>query len=1117
MVSPRSAIASGFVLVVVCLHSLVAKNGQADEKDHEFFESQVRPILVDKCSSCHSTDEASGGLRVDSVESLKLGGDTAPAIVPGNAGESLLLKAVRREGELAMPPETSLTKREIESLEAWIEEGAPWPDDVGEPRSPQRKHWAFQPPSKPELPRTSNSQWVQTPVDAFVLSKLDELGWAPSPAASRRELIRRVYYTLTGLPPTFEEVQAFANDPHENSYTALVDRMLASVHYGEHWARHWLDVARYSDTKGYVYAREERHWVHAWNYRDWVVRALNENMPYDRFLRLQLAADQVKDRRASDMAAMGFLTIGRRFLGVRRDIIDDRIDVVCRGMMGLTVSCARCHNHKFDPITSADYYALYGVFESSAEQLVALSDSPDSAFADGVKEREEALNSKHHEFSKEWAQRIRTQLADYLFAQVELDKYPPSGFDQIFQKTDILPSFVWQWERYLHRLNLKQDAIFRAWHEYYAAFGDSFEDDAVTVTNRLKALSQAELHPQIAAKFETPPKSFREVCDRYGQVFAEVERVWNTRTETRQQQGLPAETCIDDPLLEPLWKVLYGESSPCLVPSRPLVDTDQFFDTDSCTALWKLQAELDRWILNSNDDVGYSVAMKDQVSAMDPRVFRRGDPTKPGRDVKRQFLSLLRTDNDGPFLVGSGRMELADAIVAPTNPLTARVFVNRVWAHHFGTELVATPSDFGTRASLPSHPKLLDWLAVDFVESGWNLKELHRKILLSSTFQQSSRVAAESALESQARRSDPENRYLRRMNGRRQSFEEMRDSMLSASGKLDPKTGGKPQDLFSSSYPVRRTLYGEIDRQYLPGTLRVFDFASPDLHVAKRVETTVPQQALFFLNHPMMLQYARATASLCESDSLEESVINAFRRVLQRDPSSLELRESSDWIQSTGALGQDEIESPGTKDWTYGFGTVVEDKGTVSGFTQLPHFSGEGWQGSSKYPDQALGWVQITAAGGHPGNDRKHASIRRWTAPRDLVISIQSQLSHEPAVGDGVRAFVIHSTAGILHSTKIHQDRQDRSLAMIDMKQGDTIDFLVDIDQVLNSDQYLWRVLIEAQPPSRSRGQSGKNGIQQVSKWDSSIGFTQNLVARLTPLEQFVQVLLSSNEFLFVD
>lgn len=1100
------------VICRICLAALVV--GQATlaaDDGSDFFEAEIRPLLVEKCSRCHGAKKQSGGLRTDSREALLNGGDGGAVLVPGNVADSVLVKAVRRDGDLKMPPENGLRDQEILALESWIELGAPWPKSTATiPTSPAEKaedHWAFQPVRRPRIPTVNGGNWVRSPVDASVLAKLERKGLEPSPEADRHTLIRRASYSLTGLPPSPEEVERFVHDGKPQAYERLVNRLLDSPHYGEQWARHWLDVARYSDTKGYVYAREERFWTHAWTYRDWVVRALNDDMPYDRFLLLQLAADQAMDSKQGDLAAMGFLTLGRRFLGVQNLIVDDRIDVVTRGMLGLTVGCARCHDHKYDPIPTADYYSLYGVFASCAERLVCLDDtSGDEAYKAELRKRQNKLQAKLAAYRDESSHRARSRVTDYLHAQTELHKYPADGFDQIFQKTDLLPAFVHRWQDYLHEANRRQDPVFTAWHAYAQISEAAFAQRAADVTRQLQQGTGETVNPIVAAAFAEPPASFDEVVQRYGEVFAAVDANWKSTLEKakREKKSAPAE--LPDKAAEQLRRVLYGPGAPCQVPDQPIVHTETFFDSASCTELWKLQGEVDRWIIRSNVEAPYALTLVDRPVPAEPRIFRRGDPVKKGDNVPRQFLSLLAGRDRAPFQRGSGRFELAQAIVDPANPLTSRVIVNRVWARHFGQGLVTSPSDFGTRADAPSHPGLLDWLDTRFVEEGWSLKKLHRWIMLSSTYRQAATGPADPSTRQLAIKLDPDNRLLWRMSQRRLTFEEIRDSTLSATGELDKRVGGKPAELFKQPFPKRRTLYGLVDRQFLPGTLRVFDFANPDLHIAQRRETTVPQQALFFLNHPLVLERARALAKVTEPESTDRERVRAmFRRVLQREPSGTEISESLEFVRASGKTRMPSQRET-VADWTYGYGAFDESAGRVTGFTPLPHFTGTAWQGGANWPDKKLGWVQLTATGGHPGNNRQHAAIRRWTAPRPMTVQIRSKLTHEAAPGDGIRSFVVSSRAGLLQSATIHQETAELHVESLTVKVGETIDFVVDIGDVLNSDQYLWQATI-SETASSARNTS----------WNSKLDFTQDTVNELTPWEQLAHVLFCTNEFLFVD
>ena len=1113
----RTACLSGLcwgLLLSPCL----AQISPGDTAPENLFESAVRPVLIERCLECHGPNKQEGGLRLDSLPTLLTGGESGPAIVPGAPRKSLLIQAVQRSGDLEMPPDEALSAVEIDAISAWISQGALWPESNAirpdEIANAARSHWAFAPVQEPQVPHVENADRHRSPVDAFVEEKLRAAGLDFSPEADRRTLIRRASYTLTGLPPTAQEVEDFVNDPDRSAYERLIDRLLDSPRYGEHWARHWLDVARYSDTKGYVYAREERFWVHAWAYRDWVVRAFTEDLPYDRFLLLQLAADQIADRRDDDLVAMGFLTLGRRFLGVPHEIIDDRIDVVSRGTMGLTVGCARCHNHKYDPIPTADYYSLYGIFASSAERLVPLpSEAPrDESFETALRTRQEKLKTTLADNRIESADRVRNRIGDYLHAQTELHKYPAQGFDQVFEKSDLLPAFVRQIERYLRLADQRRDPVFVPWHLYRKLDAEAFVEDAVVATRSLQDLPEGAVNARVLQAFSTPPKSFRDVIDRYAVLFETANAEWQSKSNSDEPPAAstPAPSVngsrpvLPDPDTEQLWSVLYGPQAPCEVPDQPIVHTETFFDSATCTNLWKLQGEVDRWIINSPNDAPHALILVDRPVPVEPRIFRRGNPLNPGDEVPRQFLSVLTGERRTPFRQGSGRLELARAIIDSGNPLTPRVIVNRVWAHHFGRGLVQTPSDFGLRSDPPSHPQLLDWLASQFVENGWSLKSLHRRILLSTTFRQSSLGPVNDAVRDRALKRDPDNRLLWKMNARRLSFEEFRDSVLAAAGELDRKIGGKPVDLFQEPYTKRRTLYGLVDRQFFPGTLRMFDFANPDLHIPKRSETTVPQQALFFMNHPLALDRVRALTDIAgRAAAPGDFVREMFRRILQRDPTRSEVEESLELIRAASA-----VEAPPVRatagDWQYGYGAFNETENRVDGFTPLPHFTGQAWQGGPKWPDSKLGWVQLTALGGHPGNDVQHAAVRRWIAPRTGTIAIRSTLAHEPPAGDGIRAFVVSSRGGLLQSTTIHQQTVELNLERLDVERGETIDFVVDIGKILNSDQYLWSVNVT-------------DSANPATVWESQADFPSDAIDELTPREQLAQVLLCTNEFLFID
>jgi hypothetical protein len=614
----------------------------------------------------------------------------------------------------------------------------------------------------------------------------------------------------------------------------------------------------------------------------------------------------------------------------------------------------------------------------------------------------------------------------------------------------------------------------------------------------------------------------RDVTERYAKLFLEIERQWQELLANAPAEAKPDR--LPDPDAEALRQVLYAVGSPCVVPDEEIVSNEQFFDTDTINSIWKLQGDVERWLNESPDAATHAVAMLDRETLNEPRILRRGNPAAKGDEVPRQFLKALSPAERQPFTQGSGRLELAQAIIAPDNPLTARVWANRVWAYHFDAGLVRTPSDFGLRAEPPSHPELLDWLAQQLISGGWSTKGLHRAIVLSTAYQQASalpagdeaRVAAAEA----ARLADPENRLLWRMNPRRLSFEEWRDTILLSSGELDLAIGGRAAELFpAKGKNVRRTLYGLVDRQFLNPALRVFDFANPDLHIPQRSETTVSQQALFAMNHPFIAERARAVVAAVEADAAGdpvELVARLYRAAYQREPLESERQAALDFLAGAAA---DVPSAPPveTLAWSFGYGEVLAAEGRVT-FEPLPHFSGAAWQGGAQWPDAALGWVQLTAEGGHAGNDLQHAAVRRWTAPCGGEYRIKSTAQHEVAAGDGIRCWIVSSRQGVLKNETLHEATLPLEVDSVALEAGDTIDFVVDFNADLNSDQYLWKATIEEIGTTSGDVTAGANATEgATAMWDSVRDFANKLPHYLDPWHQLAQVLLLSNELMFVD
>ena len=733
-----------FALALFSQRTLAADLTQAQV---DFFENKVRPVLADKCYKCHSTvsEKVKGGLLLDSREGWQKGGDDGQVIVPGNPDASSFIKAIRyTDADLQMPKDKKLPDDQIADLEAWVKMGAPDPRSA---TADQKKwsdnktnHWAWQPVKNEAIPNVSNSEWCQTPVDNFILAKLDANGLKPNPPTDKRTLIRRATFDLIGLPPTPEEVQDFVNDNSPDAYAKVVDRLLASPHYGERWGRHWLDVARYSDTKGQPKRNiEDNANPFAWTYRDYVIRSFNENKPYNIFILEQLADDrllQMKtwDHNPTNLAALGFLTVGDHFMGMQNDVINDRIDVVCKGFLALTVTCARCHDHKFDPIPQKDYYSMRGIFDSSIEPKI----------------------------------------------------------EPVIGKVASTPEYL-DYYRQREQLAKNQEAL------------------------------------QASIPLLRKAKNF--------------EGIKKTQKEMRETEHAISEL----------------ELTNDAAPMRAMV-------------------------------------LEDPVKGHDSPVFIRGEAGNKGEIAPRRFLQVLSGPVRPVYTDGSGRLDLAMAIANKNNPLTARVMINRIWEYHFGEGFVPTPDDFGMMSEPPSHPELLDYLAMNFMTNGWNIKKIHRLIMLSSVYQESSLNNPRYA------QTDPGNRLLWRANIRRLEYEPLRDSLLAIGGTLDTSLYGRPVDMRLHADSTRRTIYDYVDRANIPDVMVNFDFATPDMVTGIRHVTTVPQQALFLMNSPLVINLARrlvAMPEFKENDDDTARLTFLYERIYQRPPTPEEIDLGMEFVNQT--------------------------------------------------------------------------------------------------------------------------------------------------------------------------------------------------------------------------
>ena len=1091
-----------------------ARAAAPDAAGLEFFEKRVRPVLIENCYKCHSkeAEKPKGGLVLDTREGVLKGGDTGPAIVPGDPGKSLLIKAVRyTDADLQMPPKNKqLAANQIADLEAWVKMGAPDPRTAESAAShpplsdPEqvRNHWAFKPVKEPAVPKVQSSKFkVQNPIDSFVFAKLAAKKWSPSPPADKRTLIRRATFDLTGLPPAPAAVEAFLADKSAEAFAKVVDRLLASQSYGERWARHWLVVARFADTKGYLAGDEQRRFAFSYTYRDYVITALNHDLPYDRFLVEQLAADLLplgEDKRP--LAALGFLTLGRRFLNNQNDIIDDRIDVVTRGTMGLTVTCARCHDHKFDPIPTKDYYSLHGVFASCNEPaekpLLGINPLPEAyhAYLAERAKREAELKDHHDkELAKALAE-LRRRAGDYLLASHDAKVNAARG-DKFFAERKLDANTVRRWQSSLAEWGKAHHPVFAPWLALAALPEAEFAAKARALAAKFAANDDAAkpLHPFVVKLFSgEPPTSLKQVAERYGKLLADCD----------------AATPASDKDREALRLVLRADSSPTNVPAP---ENDSLLE-GARPRLRQLKAKVDEVDAVHPGVPPRAMALVDNATPARPHVFIRGNAGNPGPEVPRQFLEVVAGPNRKPFAKGSGRLEMAQAIASRDNPLTARVLVNRVWAWHFGAGLVRTPSDFGVRSDPPTHPELLDWLASRFVAEGWSLKKLHKLILLSATWQQSSddRSAYLTA--------DPANLLLWKMNRQRLEFEAMRDTLLAVSGQLDPAVGGRAVDIVSEPFTPRRTVYGFIDRQNLPGLFRTFDFASPDVSSPQRFNTTVPQQALFMMNSPFVQQQAHALVERSDFKALardDERVRRLFALAYQRAPAPDEVKAALAYVLAQAAPGAATAEQAG---WHYGWGEFDVVAKRVKNFSSLPHFTGGAWQAGTKLPDEKLGYVMLTAEGGHAGNDQQHAAIRRWIAPRDGAVDIVGTLSHRTDKGDGVRGRIVSSRAGLLGEWIVYNNSAEAVAAKVEVKEGDTIDFALDCRGDVGFDTFVWSPKLKyLGAEGRTRG---RMTVDTAREWNALTDFGKSGREQALPMtawEKYAQIILLSNELAFVD
>jgi hypothetical protein len=791
------------VLVVGSLARFAASANASDLPASDadtFFELKIRPVLAGTCFKCHGGEKVSNSLRVDSREALVKGGNHGPALVPGDPDKSLLVQAIRQtHAEIKMPPDRKLADAVIADFAAWVKNGANWPSTQS---VKARKHWAFEPVKK-VTPPPDPSDWSNNPIDRFIGAKRQAAGLKLVGSANKRELIRRVTFDLIGLPPTPEEVSAFLTDESPTALAKVVDRLLASPRYGERWGRHWMDVARYADTAG---DNADYPIPEARLYRDYIIDAFNADKPYDQFVREQLAGDILAkqgppDKYAERVVATGFLALSRRYATAPYELwhltLEDTIETTGRAFMGLTLRCARCHDHKFDPVTKEDYYALYGIFASTQFPWA------------GGEEFHSMKRPREHFVPVLPPDQAAARMVPYRTEGKQID-----AEIRALERDGPLP-------RYLSELDQRLSA-------------------------KSQSIRQLETRRQNAEALKAERVALQRERDRTnGQIQARL----NSLRERR--------------------RLLLRTSLPDGMPGA------------------------------------YAVQ---EGTPIDAYIQVRGEVEERGPVVKRGVPKFLTRDHQLSIPANSsGRLQLADWLTRPQHPLTARVMVNRIWQHHFGKGIVGTPSNFGIRGEPPTHPELLDWLAARFVESGWSVKALHRLILLSKTYQLASSHDDASATK------DPANRWYWRFDRRRLDAEQIRDALLTVSGKLSTTRPGPhpfpPIDRwvwtqhnpFKEVYATNhRSVYLMTQRFQRHPYLALFDGPDTNTTTARRPTSTVPLQALFLMNNPFMREQAEGFARrlMAASADRKQRVELAHLLAWSRPATAQEIQKGLDYLST---------------------------------------------------------------------------------------------------------------------------------------------------------------------------------------------------------------------------
>ncbi|WP_298866321.1 PSD1 and planctomycete cytochrome C domain-containing protein [uncultured Gimesia sp.] len=1035
-------------ILLFCFASSVIAAG-ADKPANLTYEEHIRPIFRAHCFDCHgATEEMKGGLDLRLVRFLIKGGESGEAIIPGKPAESNLINRLE-SGE--MPPgEARVPQAEIEILKRWIATGAktsrPEPETIGPGLGitpEERAYWAFQPIKRPEVSAEfKKNPTVRTPFDALLLKAMPD-GLAFSPDAEKLTLIKRVYFDLLGLPPNPEELQRVMANGSDDWYESLLDELLKSQHYGERWARHWLDIAGYADSEGYTVKDDVRPW--SWKYRDYVIKSLNDGKPFDQFIIEQLAGDELVGKREGDLTARqielltatGFLRMaadgtgsGSNTPAARNQVITDTMKIVGSSLLGLSVACAQCHDHRYDPIPQADYFALRAIFE---------------------------------------------------------------------------PTFDWQkWQTPQQR----RVSLYTAADRAKAAAVEEEVKKVVTVKNEKRVKYMAEALEIELKKYEQPLRD-------------QLKGAYQTPVKKRTAEQVAL--LKKNPSVNISTGVLYQ-----YLPKA----AEELKNFDKQIAEIRKKKPVEEFL---------RVAVEPANHVPVTKLFHRGDYRQPKQVIKPAALSVVSPEgqrhelalNDGKLPTTGRRLGYARWLTSGKHPLVARVLVNRIWMHHFGRAIVGTPGEFGKLGSNPTHRELLDWLADEFVQQGWDLKKLHRTIMLSTAYRQAG--AHDPSKES----IDAENHYYWRKPIVRIEAETLRDRMLSVSGVLDRKLYGAPvaikEDDFGqvvvSGEQLRRSLYIQARRSQPVGMLQTFDAPVMETNCERRSNSTVATQSLMLMNGSFILSQSAKLADR-----------------INREAPELKPEE----LAALPAISVSEKPV-----WSFGYGEVDQKTLKINKFTALPHWTGSGWQGGPKLPDAKLGWVTLHANGGHPA--RKYAGIKRWTAPATGMLSITGKLQHGTKNGNGVRGLIQSSRTGLAGKWIAYNGVAETKVMKLAVEQGDQIDFISDCNGDVGFDSFTWSVQLtlerEKGPAFKWDSKTGFHGPEPVQKQSLPaqasyafelalcrkptpdelklvVGFMGNQLAYLqqhpeqmpkgvTHAQQTItnlcQALMSSNEFLYVD